>query len=137
MVRAVNGWALSKGERPSHQNYWVFGLFRLSGIRETRKQDFRKLDLFPSSGVGGKTPNQLGPLDRANLNHWTTPVIFTKSPETRQIQREITRKDAIKIVIEHAHAWDYDRKGGRNLCYKPSQQNYVNEHQCKERENSL
>jgi hypothetical protein len=22
--------------------------------------------------VGGKTPTQLGPLDRANLNHWTT-----------------------------------------------------------------
>jgi hypothetical protein len=25
---------------------------------------FRKLDLFPSSGVGGKTPTQLGSLDR-------------------------------------------------------------------------
>jgi hypothetical protein len=37
---------------------------------------FRKLDLFPSSGEGGKTPTQLGPLERANLNHWTTPVIF-------------------------------------------------------------
>jgi hypothetical protein len=32
---------------------------------------FRKLDLFPSSGQGGKTPSQLGPLERANLNHWT------------------------------------------------------------------
>jgi hypothetical protein len=39
---------------------------------------FRKLDLFPSSGVGGKTPTQLGPLDRDSLNHWTTPVIFTQ-----------------------------------------------------------
>jgi hypothetical protein len=35
---------------------------------------FRKLDLFPSSSEGGvKTPTQLGPLERANLNHWTTP----------------------------------------------------------------
>jgi hypothetical protein len=29
---------------------------------------FRKLDVFPSSGEGGKTPTQLGPLGRANLN---------------------------------------------------------------------
>jgi hypothetical protein len=35
---------------------------------------FRKLDLFPSSSEGrGKTPTQLGLLERANLNHWTTP----------------------------------------------------------------
>jgi hypothetical protein len=37
---------------------------------------FRKLDLFPSSG-DGETPALLGPLERANLNHWTTHVIFT------------------------------------------------------------
>jgi hypothetical protein len=32
---------------------------------------FRKQDLFPSSGEGGgkKTPTQLGPLERDNLNH--------------------------------------------------------------------
>jgi hypothetical protein len=41
---------------------------------------FRKLDLSPSSGEGGggKTPTQLGPLERANLNHWTIPVRFTE-----------------------------------------------------------
>jgi hypothetical protein len=32
---------------------------------------FRKLDVFPSSGEGEKIPTQLGPLERANLNHWT------------------------------------------------------------------
>jgi hypothetical protein len=26
--------------------------------------------MFPSSGVGGKTLTQLGPLERTNLNHW-------------------------------------------------------------------
>jgi hypothetical protein len=54
------------------QNYWVFGLFPSSGIVESTT--FRKLDLFLSSGEGGgeKTPTQLGPLERANLNHWTT-----------------------------------------------------------------
>jgi hypothetical protein len=35
-------------------------------------------------------------------------------------------------VIEHAHAWK-DRKGRRNLFYKPNQQNQVHERQCKEK----
>jgi hypothetical protein len=33
--------------------------------------------LFPSSGEVGKTPTLLGPLERANLNHWTTHVQVT------------------------------------------------------------
>jgi hypothetical protein len=42
---------------------------------------FRKLDLFLSSGVlGGKTPTQLGPLDRANLNHWTLKERYILGP---------------------------------------------------------
>jgi hypothetical protein len=58
---------------------WVFGLFRSSGILENRNRTFRKLDLFRSLGEGeGKTPTQLGPLERANLNHWTTPLRFTQ-----------------------------------------------------------
>jgi hypothetical protein len=36
---------------------------------------FWKLDLFPSSE--GETPTLLGPLERANLNHWQTHVRFT------------------------------------------------------------
>jgi hypothetical protein len=28
------------------------------------------MDLFPSSGEGGKTPILLGSLETANLNHW-------------------------------------------------------------------
>jgi hypothetical protein len=52
------------------QNYWVFGHFPSSGILGNREHDVRKLDLFPSSGVKGKTPIQLGPLDTAKLNHW-------------------------------------------------------------------
>jgi hypothetical protein len=33
---------------------------------------FRKLDLFPSSGEGGKTPTVLGPIKRANLYLWSS-----------------------------------------------------------------
>jgi hypothetical protein len=35
---------------------------------------FRKIGLFPSSDEGKETPTLLGPLERANLNHWTTQV---------------------------------------------------------------
>jgi hypothetical protein len=49
-------------------NYWVFGLLSSSDILETRKHDFRKLDLFPSSGQRGEIPTQLGTLERVNLN---------------------------------------------------------------------
>jgi hypothetical protein len=35
-------------------------------------------------------------------------------------------------MIEHSYEWNRDRKGGRNICYKPSQQNHAHDHQCKE-----
>jgi hypothetical protein len=54
------------------QNYWVFGLFSIVLYsKRLGKLTFQKLDLFPSSGEGGKTPTQLGPLKRAN------PVILS------------------------------------------------------------
>jgi hypothetical protein len=40
---------------------------------------FRKPDLFPSSGEGGgETPTQLGPLEIANLSHWS--LALSKGP---------------------------------------------------------
>jgi hypothetical protein len=58
------------------QNHWVFGLYPSS--RKLENTMFRKLDPFPSSGEWEETSTQLGPLERANLNHWTTPVRFTQ-----------------------------------------------------------
>jgi hypothetical protein len=59
---------------------------------------FRKLDLFPSSGEGGKTPALLGPVERSNLNHyavssnllsphlsWVRIFSSTPSPQTPSI----------------------------------------------------
>jgi hypothetical protein len=61
------------------QNYWAFGLSPLSGVLGSRNMTFQKLDLFPSSGEDGqKIPAQLGPSERVNLNHWTTPVRVTQ-----------------------------------------------------------
>jgi hypothetical protein len=60
------------------QNYWVFGFFPSSSIVETRKQRFGNWIFFCPQVREGKKPTQLGPLERANLNHWTTPVRFTQ-----------------------------------------------------------
>jgi hypothetical protein len=55
---------------------WItgfFGLFHCPVFYRLENTTFRKLDLCPYSGErGGKTPTQLGPLERANLNHWTS-----------------------------------------------------------------
>jgi hypothetical protein len=60
-------------------NYWVFGLFPSSGILGTRKHDISETGSVSILRCGGgKTPTQLGPLDRANLNYWSTPVRFSQ-----------------------------------------------------------
>jgi hypothetical protein len=55
------------------QNYSDSGLRPSSGILNTTKR-FGKWIIFPSSCEGTKTPAQLGPLEGANLSHWTTHV---------------------------------------------------------------
>jgi hypothetical protein len=47
------------------QNYWVFELFSSSGILETRKHNVSETGSVSVLRCGGKTPTQLGPLDRA------------------------------------------------------------------------
>jgi hypothetical protein len=57
-------------------NYWVFELCSLSGIQKTPESTtFLKLDLFLSSGEGGRIPTLLGPLEGAHLNHQTSSAI--------------------------------------------------------------
>jgi hypothetical protein len=48
-------------------DFWTLSIVRYS--RNWKHTTLRKLNVFPSSGVGGKTPTQLGPLKRVNLNH--------------------------------------------------------------------
>jgi hypothetical protein len=48
------------------------GFTRLLVLQKLENTAFRKLDLFSSSGKGGKSPTQLGPLERANMNHWSS-----------------------------------------------------------------
>jgi hypothetical protein len=61
----------------------------------------------PQVKVGEKTPTQLGPLERANLNHWTNPGPW-KTPYTRQPissvrdRNKITIEDMIEICAKHA-----------------------------------
>jgi hypothetical protein len=52
-------------------SFWT--LFIVQYSKKLENTAFRKLDVFPSSGRGGgRTPSQLGPTERANLNHLTT-----------------------------------------------------------------
>jgi hypothetical protein len=52
------------------QNYWVLGLCPSSGILETRKHNVSETGSVSVLRREGKTPTQLGHLERANLNHW-------------------------------------------------------------------
>jgi hypothetical protein len=50
------------------QNFWVFGLFSSSGILENRKHDVSETGSVSVPRWSGKTPTQLGLLERVNLN---------------------------------------------------------------------
>jgi hypothetical protein len=52
---------------------------------------FLMLDLFPSK-VGGDTYS-LGPLERANLNHWTRNVVFLSSNSLESGKGKVKSKD--------------------------------------------
>jgi hypothetical protein len=56
-------------------NYCICGLCPQFGIINNYKTTFRKLDLFSYAGEGRETPTLLGPLERANLNHWCRPLL--------------------------------------------------------------
>jgi hypothetical protein len=56
------------------QNYWVFGLFSSSGILGTRKHVSETGSVSVLRCGGKEDTAQLGPLDRANLNHWTSEI---------------------------------------------------------------
>jgi hypothetical protein len=63
------------------------GLWTLSTAwnSEWLESNDSKVDLFPSSGEEWEIPTLLGPLERANLNHWNTGPnrvgVFLSSPE--------------------------------------------------------
>jgi hypothetical protein len=60
------------------QNYCDFGLCPSSGIPETREYNVSETGSVSVLRWGvGETPTLLGPLERANLNHWTNPVILS------------------------------------------------------------
>jgi hypothetical protein len=52
-------------------NYLVFGLCPSSDILKTRKHNVPETGSVSVPQVRGKTLIQLGPLERANLSHWT------------------------------------------------------------------
>jgi hypothetical protein len=69
-------------------NYWDFGLFPLSGVLGTIKHDVFETASVSVLRCGGKTPTQLGLLDRANLLHcvfcgWFVPRGYKRIREQK------------------------------------------------------
>jgi hypothetical protein len=59
------------------QNYWVFGLRPSSGILETTEHNISETRSASVLRLEGETSTLLGPLEEANLNHWTTHLGIT------------------------------------------------------------
>jgi hypothetical protein len=53
------------------RNYWVFGICPSSGILKSTEHNVSETVSVSVLRWGRKTPTLLGPLERANLNHWT------------------------------------------------------------------
>jgi hypothetical protein len=113
------------------RNFCVSGLYPSSGV--WRNATFRKLVLFPPSGKKGggkKTPTQLGPLERSNLNHWTSDL------EGAQLSRCLssppfylrTETDPVfetSCSFKH-RTMDKVQKRRNSLCYSKSSQPFRN-----------
>jgi hypothetical protein len=105
------------GSDDSVQHSELLGFWTLTIVQNSKyyqKQCFGDW-MFPSSGEAGETPIQLGPLERANLNHlgpleransnhWTTLHTTTviQAPDTRMSQREVTDNMQKKAVVKYA-----------------------------------
>jgi hypothetical protein len=63
---------LEKNNADPHRITGLLDFFHCAVFQKIETTAIQKLDLFPSSGEGWKTPTQLGSLERANLNHWAT-----------------------------------------------------------------
>jgi hypothetical protein len=83
--------------KTSSQDYSISGIWPSSGnLKNTKTETFRKLDLFPPSGVGWEAPVLLGLLERINLNHLTTYI--SKNPEIRFCQWKMTEGVFIFVI---------------------------------------
>jgi hypothetical protein len=72
-------WAVTEKQEAKTEtieiNYWGIGLFPSSGILGNRKHDVSETGSVSVLRCGGgETPTQLGPLDRAYLNHCFRPL---------------------------------------------------------------
>jgi hypothetical protein len=66
-------------------------------LKKLENTMFWKLDLFTSSCEEDKTPTQVGPIERANLNIWITQKLKLKLPYDQQSVRQ--------SVLVSGHHW--------------------------------
>jgi hypothetical protein len=100
------------------RNYWVFGLCPSPSTLKLEYTTFRRLDLLPSSGEG-EAPTLLGPLESANLNHWTQnplkPACY-KIRKERAHRQNRHRKPSKREQIGRSHASNLRIKDGPSVC---------------------
>jgi hypothetical protein len=68
------------GDLLSITGFWVQSIIQHSKLYKTQRLGKWICSSLQVSGVGvggGETPTLLRPLERVNLNHWTTHVILT------------------------------------------------------------
>jgi hypothetical protein len=81
VFRELSCWAIhtpvkARGKDTS-QNCWVFGFCPPSGIVKTRKHNVSGIGSVSVFRWGAKAPTLLGPLERANVNHWgKAPILL-------------------------------------------------------------
>jgi hypothetical protein len=51
--------------------FWTLSIVQIK-YKNIKSRLFGSWFFFRLQVKGGETPTQMGPLDRANLNHWTT-----------------------------------------------------------------
>jgi hypothetical protein len=59
-------------------SFWTLSIVQYS--KKLENTTFRKLDVSVLRSGGERTPCQLGPLERANLNHWTALALGKEPP---------------------------------------------------------
>jgi hypothetical protein len=81
------------------QNYSVFGLCPSSGILETRKHNVLETGSVSVLRWEGEAHTPLGPLERANLNHWTTRQVKVKVKVKVILRQTVSRP--VWLGIKH------------------------------------
>jgi hypothetical protein len=79
--------------------FWTSSIVRYSRNQKTER--FGNCYMFPSPGERRKTPTQLGPLERPNLN------LVSRIPDDGQVQKPSNSEHNICMLIKYLHSYTH------------------------------